>query len=70
MELIPKLEGEHAKLEGTIRDAGSRHANLRAVLLGTKGPEVRTGTLPGNADSFIIEDGTLEVCCTGRRFWR
>ena len=41
----------------------SRHANLRAVLLDTKGPEVRTGTLPGNADSFIIEDG-MEVCCT------
>jgi pyruvate kinase len=63
MELVRAARGEHAKLEGTIHDAGSRHANLRAVLLDTKGPEVRTGTLPGNADSFIIEDG-MEVCCT------
>ena len=63
MELVRAARGEHAKLEGTIHDAGSRHANLRAVLLDTKGPEVRTGPLPGNAESFIIEDG-MEVCCT------
>ena len=63
MELVRAARGEHAKLEGTIHDAGSRHANLRAVLLDTKGPEVRTGPLPGNADSFIIEDG-MEVSCT------
>ena len=38
MELVRAARGEHAKLEGTIHDAGSRHANLRAVLLDTKGP--------------------------------
>jgi len=63
MALVRAARGEHAKLEGTIEAAGSLHSNLRAVLLDTKGPEVRTGALPGNADGFVIEDG-MEVCCT------
>jgi pyruvate kinase len=57
-----------------IREASGRHAglatsmdfsvpnNLRAVLVDTKGPEIRTGPLPGNADELEIMTGaTVEI---------
>jgi pyruvate kinase len=57
-----------------IRGASGRHAglatsmdfsvpnNLRAVLVDTKGPEIRTGPLPGNAAELEIATGaTVEI---------
>mmetsp|Transcript_972 Transcript_972/g.2643 ORF Transcript_972/g.2643 Transcript_972/m.2643 type:complete len:552 (-) Transcript_972:249-1904(-) len=63
LALVRAAKGEHARLEGSKDAAGSRFPNLRAVLLDTKGPEVRTGTLPGGVESFTIGDG-MEVVCT------
>jgi pyruvate kinase len=38
--------------------------NLRAILVDTKGPEIRTGPLPGNQEVSIIETGAKVVVTT------
>lgn len=59
-----------------VRDAAGRHAklatsanffvpkNVRAVLVDTKGPEIRTGPLPGNVPELEIQSGSTVRLCT------
>ena len=64
-DLIRNAPGRHSQL--TIRPDGDsaevsphRVANLRAVLVDTKGPEIRTkGPLPGNVSVFDITTGDI-----------
>jgi len=62
LQLVRQAKGEHNLLEG-YGDTDLAHPNLRAVLVDTKGPEVRTGPLAGGVDSFTITEG-MEVICT------
>ena len=64
LALVRGARGEHMRLEGRLeaRLANDLPPNLRAVLVDTKGPEVRTGPLPGNADVLEIADGMTVVC--------
>eukprot|EP00804_Cyclotella_cryptica_P011158 CCRYP_007697-RA/>CCRYP_007697-RA protein AED:0.02 eAED:0.02 QI:141/1/1/1/1/1/2/900/384 len=60
LELVRNAAGRHADLS-----AGATFQmpnNLRAVLVDTKGPEIRTGPLQGNADVVELTTGcTVEV---------
>lgn len=48
----------HTLLDGTsITAHKSPSCNVRAILVDTKGPEIRTGPLPGNALELAIEKG-------------
>eukprot|EP00615_Pteridomonas_danica_P000694 CAMPEP_0114335502 /NCGR_PEP_ID=MMETSP0101-20121206/5101_1 /TAXON_ID=38822 ORGANISM="Pteridomonas danica, Strain PT" /NCGR_SAMPLE_ID=MMETSP0101 /ASSEMBLY_ACC=CAM_ASM_000211 /LENGTH=527 /DNA_ID=CAMNT_0001467149 /DNA_START=76 /DNA_END=1659 /DNA_ORIENTATION=- len=49
MDLVRAAPGTNAKMGWT-----GNPDNLRAVLVDTKGPEIRTGLLPGNADVLEI----------------
>ena len=60
MALVREAKGVQASLEGAFKELPP---NLRAVLVDTKGPEVRTGALPGGAEVLEIGDG-MEVVCT------
>ena len=60
MALVREAKGVQASLEGSFKELPP---NLRAVLVDTKGPEVRTGALPGGAEVLEIGDG-MEVVCT------
>lgn len=64
LALVRGARGEHMRLEGRLEARLERDLppNLRAVLVDTKGPEVRTGPLPGNADVLEIADGATVVC--------
>ena len=60
LALVRNAAGRHAELAaGATMDVPS---NLRAVLVDTKGPEIRTGPLQGNADVIEFAVGaTVEV---------
>ena len=60
LALVRNAAGRHAELAaGATMDVPS---NLRAVLVDTKGPEIRTGPLQGNADVVEFAVGaTVEV---------
>lgn len=58
MERARAAAGRHSKIEGAMN---TPPPNLRAVMVDTKGPEVRTGTLPGGAAEFEILDGSEVV---------
>ena len=57
-ELVRNARGKHFH-----NDWSNVPPNLRAVLVDTKGPEVRTGPLPGNAAELQIESG-MELLLT------
>lgn len=57
MGLVRAAKGVHTLLEEPLIRSGSVPPNLRAVLVDTKGPEVRTGPLPGGADVREIAAG-------------
>eukprot|EP00614_Pseudopedinella_elastica_P019210 CAMPEP_0172646756 /NCGR_PEP_ID=MMETSP1068-20121228/240401_1 /TAXON_ID=35684 /ORGANISM="Pseudopedinella elastica, Strain CCMP716" /LENGTH=563 /DNA_ID=CAMNT_0013461021 /DNA_START=98 /DNA_END=1789 /DNA_ORIENTATION=- len=56
LELVREAHGTHGKMGW----AGAP-PNLRAVMVDTKGPEIRTGTLPGGLSELTIEDGSEVV---------
>lgn len=65
MKMIREVKGQHTALkDGSTVDMPN---NLRAILLDTKGPEIRTGPLQGNADvqefgvGSIVEVTTEDV---------
>lgn len=51
-------QGRHAQL-AVLTDAYSVPPNLRAILVDTKGPEIRTGPLPGNVETIQIPTGAV-----------
>jgi len=60
MHLVRQAPGMHSELAaGSIADLPK---NVRAVLVDTKGPEIRTGILQGNVDiAEIAEGSTVEL---------
>ena len=68
MDLVRSTGGKHELLAtGSIVDESELPRNLRAILVDTKGPEIRTGPLQGNAEVLeidvddIVELTTLQV---------
>lgn len=59
MGLVRNSQGAHYALAGV--DGIKIPANLRGVLVDTKGPEIRTGLLPSSAESMDIEIGDSVV---------
>ena len=59
MGLVRNSQGAHYTLAGV--DGIEIPANLRGVLVDTKGPEIRTGLLPSSAESMEIEIGDSVV---------
>lgn len=60
MERVRAARGRHAKLATSPNYLVPN--NVRAILVDTKGPEVRTGPLPGNAPEIEIQTGaTVEL---------
>lgn len=62
LELVRNCKGKHDVLSiGAVEDRNVPR-NLRAILVDTKGPEIRTGPLQGNADVVEIAEGsTVEI---------
>jgi len=61
MALVRQAKGRHAML-ATRTDSKALPPNLRSILVDTKGPEIRTGPLPGNADVMEIpKDAIVEL---------
>ncbi|GKY92233.1 hypothetical protein MPSEU_000194500 [Mayamaea pseudoterrestris] len=64
MQLVRSSSGNHVLLStGAIHQAPDAPMNLRAILVDTKGPEIRTGPLPENKDVIEIATGA-RVCLT------
>ena len=62
MALVRNAHGKHSELKAGSGISEDLPSNVRAVLVDTKGPEIRTGPLPGNADVMTIpEDGVVKV---------
>jgi pyruvate kinase len=63
MSLVRNCTGKHDVLAVTGSPGGRKLPhNLRAVLVDTKGPEIRTGPLQGNAEvAQIITGATMEI---------
>lgn len=70
LNLVREAQGHHARLAGAPPNNDMEATttltppppNVRAVLVDTKGPEIRTGPLPGNVDVIQIEKGsTVEL---------
>lgn len=60
MERVRQAAGRHAQLATSTNMYVPR--NVRAILLDTKGPEIRTGPLPGDAAEIDIQAGsTVEL---------
>jgi pyruvate kinase len=71
IELVRAAHGKHAVLAAgapTYADNDERRVvlpnNLRAILVDTKGPEIRTGPLPGNAAVMEIPDDAVVLITT------
>jgi pyruvate kinase len=62
MDLVRNAAGKHAMLATGSSTSQKLPNNLRAILVDTKGPEIRTGPLPGDADILEIPtDGTVLI---------
>jgi pyruvate kinase len=66
--LVRQAHGKHAVLamgaSTSLVEAGKLPLNLRAIMVDTKGPEIRTGPLPGNAEIMDIEVGAIVTLTT------
>ena len=58
LELIRTAHGRHAELSAGATRINMPH-NLRAVLVDTKGPEIRTGVLQGGVDVVELTTGCI-----------
>jgi pyruvate kinase len=64
VQKIRACSGKHrALLQGKVEGIEIPN-NLRAILVDTKGPEIRTGSLPGNQDVAMIETGAKVIVTT------
>ena len=65
VDAIRDARGRHQELiVGKVNDDTDIPNNLRAILVDTKGPEIRTGPLPGNEDVTMIEIGAKVILTT------
>ena len=62
--LLQRIRGAKGKHTG-LSVGAQQHLpnNLRAILVDTKGPEIRTGPLPGDQDVMQIETGAEVTLC-------
>eukprot|EP00957_Ditylum_brightwellii_P052526 3983461-Ditylum_brightwellii.AAC.1 len=62
LKLVRSSAGMHASLAAGSSKASKVPPNLRSILVDTKGPEIRTGPLQGNADVVEFQVGdTVEL---------
>lgn len=62
MALVRNAHGKHSELAAGAAVSEKLPKNVRAILVDTKGPEIRTGPLPGNAEVMNIpEDAVITV---------
>lgn len=57
VHMVKNAHGRHAKLSAGSIDNQKIPLNLRGILVDTKGPEIRTRPLQGNADVIRILPG-------------
>lgn len=64
VQKIRNCAGKHQSLIVGKAEGVEMPNNVRAILVDTKGPEIRTGPLPGNEDISIIETGAKVIVTT------